>query len=248
MISQLQSAETQYTPQNQFNTNKASSKVLVSLFTKFIIYGLMIVGLAEFLMRQVANEQQEMKFSEESHVEALQSLFLLFSIMALGYAIVVHKNWRPLLFLIAEFIFVSFIREQDAYLDLHYFDGAWQTIVFLSLPFPIYFAIRKWKLLLENLRLYTSLFSFGIMLSGVLTTYVFSRLYGRKVFWMAAMENGYMRDVKNISEESLETYGYLLILIACVELVLVIQRLDSKSRKAITTIPNTNKEHLKIST
>lgn len=197
-------------------------------------------------MWQVTREQQGMKFSEASAVEALQSILLLFSGIILTYGIVIYKNWRPLLLLIAEFLFISLVREQDAYLDLHYFDGAWQTIVILSLPFPIYFAIIRRKKLIDNLKVYTSLFAFGIMISGVLTTYIFSRLYGRRIFWMAAMENGYMRDVKNISEESLETYGYLLIFIASIELIFLIKKLDVRSKNAIKVASNADASTFKI--
>ncbi|MFW0718191.1 hypothetical protein [Pedobacter sp. N23S346] len=247
MISQLPKVDPQYHTQNKFNCDTTNSSSLIAMFGKFILYGLAIVAVAEFLMRQVGLEPQEMKFSEDSPIETLQSLLLLFSIFALTYGILIYKNWRPLLLLIAEFLFASFVREQDAYLDLHYFDGAWQMIVLFSLPFPIYYAIRNRKLLLENLKVYTSLFAFGMMISGVLTTYIFSRLYGRKIFWMAAMEKDYMRDVKNISEESLETYGYLLIFIASIEMILMIQRMDSKSRKSLRPVPKTSNENLRVS-
>lgn len=235
-----------YHPKNQLNSVTLNSSGLITMFIKFIIYGVAIVGLAQFLMLQVMKEEQGMKFSEDSAVETLQSVLLLFSGIALTYGIAVYKNWRPLLVLIAEFLFVSLVREQDAYLDLHYFDGAWQTIVILSLPFPIYFAIIRRKKLMDNLKVYTSLFAFGIMIAGFLTTYIFSRLYGRKVFWMAAMENGYMRDVKNISEESLETYGYLLIFIASIELIFLIRRLDVRSKNVIKVASNSDVATFKI--
>ena len=235
-----------YLQENQLNSEKLNSTGLITMFIKFIIYGVAVIGVAQFLMWQVMKEEQGMKFSEDSTVETLQSVLLFFSGIALTYGIVIYKNWRPLLLLIAEFIFISLVREQDAYLDLHYFDGAWQTIVMISLPFPIYFAIIRRKKLMDNLKVYTSLFAFGIMISGVLTTYIFSRLYGRKIFWMAAMENGYMRDVKNISEESLETYGYLLIFIASVELIFLIKKLDERSKNAIKVASNLKAATFKI--
>jgi len=247
MISQLPDVDARYNTQHKFNCETKNSSGLIAMFGKFIIYGLAIVAVAEFLMRQASREQQEMKFSEDSPIETLQSLMLLFSVFALTYGILVYKNWRPLLLLIAEFLFASVVREQDAYLDLHYFDGAWQAIVLLSLPFPIYYAVINRKLLLESLKVYTSMFAFGLMMSGVFTTYIFSRLYGRKVFWMAAMEKGYMRDVKNISEESLETYGYLLIFIASIEVIFMIQRMERLSKKSLKTVPKTNVENLRIS-
>ena len=60
----------------------------------------------------------------------------------------------------------------------------------------------------------------GYFLSGTLILFVFSRLYGTKGLWKALMEDGYMRTVKNASEETIETLGFVWILIGAVEFYL----------------------------
>ena len=65
----------------------------------------------------------------------------------------------------------------------------------------------------------------GLFVAGMLTTYIFSRLYGRQVFWQTVMQENYMRDVKSMAEEVIELLGYAMILIALVELMLLARRL-----------------------
>ncbi|MDP1086466.1 transporter, partial [Klebsiella pneumoniae] len=71
---------------------------------------------------------------------------------------------------------------------------------------------------------YANSFSFGLFAAGFLTTYVFSRLYGRQDFWRAVLQENYLRDFKSAAEELVELFGYALLLIAVIELVLLARR------------------------
>ena len=55
------------------------------------------------------------------------------------------------------------------------------------------------------------------MMAGFITTFVFSRLFGRSIFWQAVMEEQYFRSVKNAAEEGTELLGYGLMLIGAIE-------------------------------
>ena len=68
-------------------------------------------------------------------------------------------------------------------------------------------------------------FAFGLFTAGVLTTYIFSRLYGRQAFWQAILEESYSGTFKSVAEEVVELLGYSLILIATVELLLMTRRI-----------------------
>ncbi|WP_027962458.1 hypothetical protein [Halomonas halodenitrificans] len=57
-----------------------------------------------------------------------------------------------------------------------------------------------------------------------MTTYVFSRLYGRGDFWEAVLQENYVRDFKSGAEEVVELFGYALLLIAVIEFVLLARR------------------------
>ena len=58
---------------------------------------------------------------------------------------------------------------------------------------------------------------------------------------MAVMETQYVRDVKNVSEESLELFGYALILIASVEFYLFAHakniEIELKTHQAQSSFP-----------
>jgi uncharacterized membrane protein YdjX (TVP38/TMEM64 family) len=58
--------------------------------------------------------------------------------------------------------------------------------------------------------------SFGILLSGFVAL-TFSRLFGRKHFWLQLTEEDNFRTVKNAAEEGVEVLALGLILISIVE-------------------------------
>jgi hypothetical protein len=199
------------------NTIKPSSKGLKTAIVRFVVYGVVIYLTAEFLKWNVKHEMGASKFSEDSLVEAVQSIILLACSLIYLRVAFKYKSMFPLAFGLFAFTFASLIREQDAFLDEHVYDGAWQTGAFSLLILAAFLIYRKKDVFLSNMNDFVPKFSFGILLSGIFTTYIFARLYGRKVFWIAVMEAQYARDVKNVSEESLELFGYTLILIASVE-------------------------------
>ncbi|MDN6314120.1 MAG: hypothetical protein L0J56_02290, partial [Halomonas sp.] len=75
-------------------------------------------------------------------------------------------------------------------------------------------------------------FSLGLFTAGFFTTYAFSRLYGRKEFWQAVMQEHYMGNIKSMAEEVVELLGYSLILFAMIELLLLAQRIYRAQRQA----------------
>ncbi|WP_406823400.1 hypothetical protein [Pedobacter sp. KACC 23697] len=208
---------------------------------RLIIYSALIYLLAEFLKWNVQHEAVSNKFSEDSAVEYVQSLLLLLCSIVFLYSSIKYKPIFPLSFALFAFMMASLIREQDAFLDQHVYDGAWQTGAFGLLLLATLLVYRKKELFFSNLNNFVHQFSFGILLSGIVTTYVFARLYGRKVFWMAVMEAQYARDVKNVSEESLELFGYALIFIASVEFYLFAnaknREIELKTHQGQTSFP-----------
>lgn len=221
----------------------SNPKGLKTAVLRFIIYGTFIYLLAEFLKWNVQHEAGNNKFNEDSAVEYVQSVLLFLSAIIYLYIAFKHKAIFPLSFALFAFMMASLIREQDAFLDEHVYDGAWQTGAFGLLVLATLLIYRKKELFFSNLNDFVHKFSFGILLSGIVTTYIFARLYGRKVFWMAVMETQYTRDVKNVSEESLELFGYALILIASVEFFLLAKAKSS----AMELKMNKNQPSLNIS-
>lgn len=187
-------------------------------FVRVTIYASIVFVIAEFIKLDAALVQgQESKFSESSYTEYAQSLLLLICSSIYLFVFSKVRFIKTLSLVLFAFSFSSLIREQDSFLDLYVFDGAWQGAVFVLLVNVGFYTYRNWSSLLENINIYVGSSAFGIFISGVLTTYLFSRLYGRTTFWTTVMENRYFRNVKNASEECVELYGYGILLVAAME-------------------------------
>ncbi|MDI5986777.1 hypothetical protein QLQ85_18475 [Halomonas sp. M4R5S39] len=164
------------------------------------------------------------RFTERGFTELAQSALLLTASVLLLYTRQVLKVLPTLTLLVFAFVFSSLIREQDAVLDRYVFDGAWQLLVTLVIVPCLYLVIRARRRFLAEFAAYANSFSFGLFAAGVLTTYVFSRLYGRSAFWEAVLQEHYARTFKDAAEEVVELFGYALILIAVIELTLLARR------------------------
>jgi hypothetical protein len=168
------------------------------------------------------------KFSEQSFTEYLQATFLLSSSLILLYILLTSKNIKYTSLLLFGLTCTSLIRESDVFFD-SIFIGAWQIPAFAVLGIVIFVLYRHFFQLVKELAYYLSSLSFGLFIGGFLTTYVFSRLFGRKKFWYAVMEDQYLRIVKNAAEEGVELFGYLILLFAVIEMFI----LSIKKRQTI---------------
>ncbi|RVU00054.1 hypothetical protein EOD41_13925 [Mucilaginibacter limnophilus] len=195
---------------------------LKSGLLRIIIYGVFIYGLAEVIRWDAAAKVtiNEAKVSEASFTEFLQSIFLAISAALYLGVFFKYEQLKPLAFFLFSFALASFIREQDSWLDERVFNNAWQVGVFSLLAVLLYYLWRNGTRFLQTVSLYVNSLPFGLMLAGFLTTYIFSRLYGRTKFWEEVMEERYFRTVKNVSEESIELLGYFILVIAAIEFFL----------------------------
>ncbi|MDT8322106.1 MAG: hypothetical protein RQ826_16445 [Xanthomonadales bacterium] len=123
--------------------------------------------------------------------------------------------------LLVAFVASSLVREQDTLSDVYLFDRAWQLLVALIIVPALYVVIRQRRQFAAQFERYANSFSFGLFAAGFLTTYVFSRLYGRTSKWVAILGDSYARDFKNAAQEVVELLGYTLILAALLELTLL---------------------------
>nr|WP_298377351.1 hypothetical protein [uncultured Halomonas sp.] len=189
-----------------------------------ITYILLVTAVMQGVFYETASRAGG-RFTEYGITEIAQSLFLL---MAIVLAIVARMIDRTLVsqvsLLLIGLLGASLIREQDTWLDKHVFDGAWQMLVGL-LAIPILFmVIRKRKTFALQMERLANTFAFGMFAAGFLTVYVFSRLFGRSEMWKAVLGEHYLRIFKDAVEETVELFGYTLLLIAMFELVLLIRR------------------------
>lgn len=163
-------------------------------------------------------------FSEAGFTELTQSLLLLVATALALAARLLGRDLRHVSLLLVGLLGASLIREQDAWLDANVFDGAWQALVTLLVLPVLYVVIRGRRAFAAELERFAMSFSGGLFAAGFLATYAFSRLYGRGEMWQALLGEAYLRTVKDAAEEITELFGYTLLVIAMLELVLMVRR------------------------
>lgn len=208
---------------------------VVMFFLRGFIYLLFVAGVAQLISLEGFQLLSGAEYNEHSLTEYMQDIMIFMSCMLFLYAAHLNEKLKVALILISGLLAMMFVRESDSLLDSYVFDGAWQTIVGLILGVIIIFLWGRLSRVYASLKLYSSEASFGTFLAGFITVLAFSRLMGRGVFWQAVMGDSYMRLVKNIVEEGIETFGYALIFISAVELVFVCLRKNKQS--ALITQP-----------
>lgn len=150
----------------------------------------------------------ENSLGEHSLTELFQALLLLFSLLCF-YQLQRRDCLPRATILVCGFFTVLLIREMDAYFDL-VFHGFWIYPALNVTFFSVVYALRGNNLneqmsTLLNDKNMQSLITFVVLL------FVFSRLYGMGDFWEGVMGSQYVRDVKNISEETIELLCYTFI-------------------------------------
>jgi hypothetical protein len=164
------------------------------------------------------------RFTELGFTEFTQTLVLATCCAMLVYIRQVLKVWPTVTLLLLAFLAASLVREQDHFLDSYVAHNTWKALVALIIIPTLVWVVKQRRRFLDEFAYYSNTFSFGLFTAGVLTTYIFSRLYGRQEFWQTILDDSYVRNFKNIAEEVVELFGYSLILIATLELLLLARR------------------------
>ncbi len=188
------------------------------------IYLLCLAGVASLIQLEGFELQQNALYSEETLTEHMQDILTLLSSILFFYASRINSQLKIACVLLATLTAMMFVREFDTYLDMYVFDGAWQAIVYSILACIFVYLITERGTIFSSIQAYSQTPSYGICLSGLVTLLAFSRMMGKGAFWHSIMGDSYVRVVKNIVEEGIETLGYTLILISAFELVLLCRK------------------------
>ena len=198
------------------------------------IYLLCLAGVAFLIQLEGFDLQQNALYSEETLTEHMQDILTFLSCILFFYASRIYSETKIAALLLAALSAAMFVREFDTYLDMYVFDGAWQTIVFTLLALVILYLFTQKGHIYSSLKAYAQTPSYGICLSGLVTLLAFSRMMGKGEFWHSVMGEHYVRVVKNIIEEGIETLGYTLIFIAAIELILFCQKQAKHAQVSFT--------------
>lgn len=188
------------------------------LVLRGFLYAMFVAGLVYLVTLEGYRDGKDSVYSEQSLTEWLESGYALLSGLVFIAVARLSATLRPVAVMLAALCLMMFIREGDFFLD-RIFDGAWQVLVTLVLITTVLYLWRQPHSIANSIREFARLPSAGILLSGFLVLFVFSRLFGRGSFWQSVMGDDYVRVVKNIAEEGTEIMGYGLIAIAAIELL-----------------------------
>ncbi len=184
-----------------------------------LLYLILVAVVAQMVTFEGFQQLTSAQYSEQSMVEHLQSALLLVACTLFYFSARLHDGFKIAANLTAALLAMMLVRESDAVLDTYVFDGAWQMLVSLIIALTLFSLRGQFRAIYASLKEYSQHSSFGIFLAGLVTVLAFSRLMGQGAFWHALMGEGYMRVVKNVVEEGIETLGYTLIVIAASELL-----------------------------
>ncbi|BCN25685.1 hypothetical protein [Vibrio alfacsensis] len=117
--------------------------------------------------------------------------------------------------LISGFFAVLMIREMDYWMDMIH-HGSWVFPALAVTALACAKAYQGGKATVNEMATILQSPYMKLLIGSVVLLLVFSRLYGMGSFWQHVMNEHYVRDVKNISEEGMELLCYSLIALSAV--------------------------------
>lgn len=193
---------------------------------RVLLYSGVMILLNAIFMFDAQNATSTGKFGEISGTEIAQAVIL--AIVTLMFYLVARadKKLSPVGNLAAVIFFMSLIREHNNQIDFWFY----LVLPFMLLFFYLLFAYRK--TLLDSISALLEIPATAYLVVGFLVTYVFSRFFGRTIFWQALLENYYHRWAKNAAEEGIELLGYSLILMGVIEVYLAVKQIKKSQSKS----------------
>jgi hypothetical protein len=175
------------------------------------------MAIPETMEARIARLQQVGKFNEGGLVESLEFSLLLSLVISCGWVAYRHPEVQAVSFLMVGAFGLAAIREQDAWFDA-FAHGCWVVPAgLLATAMAVFFWIKRSDIMPELARMVTTS-GWGFFVSGGLMAMVFARLMGQKGIWNYLIDSPRLaRNMKNMSEESIETAGYALLLCGLIE-------------------------------
>lgn len=183
-------------------------KTLLEGVSKFFIYSsffLLLNAIIYFDYLILKNN-----LGEVSATEFFELFFLCFIVYSFWKTGKKNVELKSTTLLISGFFLVMIIRELDFLFDM-IIHGIWKVPALIVTAFACGYAFKHKYKTISGLSLFIKEKTFNIVLLGMAMLLVFSRIYGMGDFWKAVMEEAYIRDVKNISEEGIELVSYFII-------------------------------------
>ncbi len=200
------------------------NKNIAFTIARLFFYLALVVSSIVFIQLDAQFIEKGNKFHEYSYTEWAQQIFALFSMMVCVFVGRRFEALRPVSYLLAGGFAVIFIREMDHYFDFIY-KGAWSPFALVALAVTMFAVYRNRKAFWSSVERFMSTASFGLMVAGGLSVFVFSRLFGSKSMWTTLFQVEQLAPLtpfkwaKNAVQEGSELFGYCLFLAASIELL-----------------------------
>jgi len=194
-----------------------TEKRILGLLVRYAVY--VILLFFQYLLLTYVILPENWSFSENGIIECIQLalLFLLCIALAVNSLIFVHV--RKVLLLLLSCSVLALARELDKILDKCIPFFGWQAVFLLLVP-VILLQFRNWRELRRQLVQFIPCPAMGIFLTAIIVIIPLAQCLGDGDYLRAAMGDDYIRKYKTLFEESMELYGYLLLLCGALETTL----------------------------
>lgn len=195
---------------------------ILSVILRFFVYIFFILGITQLLFIDTTVSYNPEEIQEATLTEWMQLTFLaiiLFLFYQTGKA---SRGKKPMTNLLVGVTLAVIIREIDWFFDTYISEGVWQILTVGVVVFFTFLAIKERQLLINGIKDFIKQPSFGIILCGFLTTFIFAPVLGSLNIWRTIMD-GYLRSIAEGAEEGVELLGYSFILIGAFEFFLKVK-------------------------
>jgi hypothetical protein len=198
----------------------------LTISVRVVAYSLLMLGVAEIIRLDALYPMEDGYYGEISFTEFSQEIILLALVvlyLVLGRK---YKPIQPVANIVSLFFLVSFIRE------FNFLISWWPYLTLPVLFMIIWLVIRDFKKLKGATQEFFAQPASAWLFSGILITYVFSRLFGRSAFWLLLYDESNYRIAKAATEEGLELAGDMIMLISAIEFLIAIAHIKKQKQGA----------------
>jgi hypothetical protein len=200
---------------------------MTSLLIRSVLFIFWAAVAAQVALVEAQSAILQQPFSEFGYVESLQAIILAASAMLLFWMARFRQHQAQLALCAGLAFSILFIRELDQVLELFLPHGIWKWIALLLASVLAWWFLRHRQAIKGQLLSLSRTPAFGVYLAAG-ATLVFARLFGRRRFWEAVMDERFFRQVKNAAEESIELFALGLFFAATLEWVFSTRRDDKQ--------------------
>ncbi len=191
------------------------------LVIRYALYTLMMLGVTLGIIRAIAvrDDFEQAMFREGGEIESCQFALIAAAAVLLWLAALRGGRGKPRAFWagLGALMAVAAVRELDSFLPRAVPGLHWTYLAALCWAGVALAAWRGGRPCRRACFDWLSSAAGGVCWAGFICVVVFAQVFGQADFWQGVMGDSYERVVKIVVEESIELFGYALILAGAIE-------------------------------